>query len=183
MPRVYFLTGLSGAYDALEAHRDLSMALGWMVRRDAEQPAWWAKPTFKPAMDLFAGEQGLRVLYKNEQGEWASHFTTENFRGWVDDFIRLERLTDGARVILDQVFMYGYGSRRIIKELGEAEGFRALLDEFRERGILVGLYFHPYFVGVQEPFYREHPECFCQPKDPSVQIHVVRHRNAHSGLS
>lgn len=71
MPRVYFLTGLAGAYDALEVHRDLSMALGWMVRRDAAQPAWWAKPTFKPAMDLFAGKQGVRVLYKSEQGEWA----------------------------------------------------------------------------------------------------------------
>lgn len=69
MPRVYFLTGLAGAYDALELHRDLSMALGWMIRRDAVQPAWWARPTFKPAMDLFAGEHGLRVLYKNEQTE------------------------------------------------------------------------------------------------------------------
>jgi hypothetical protein len=170
MPRVYFLTGLAGAYDALEVHRDLSMALGWMVRRDSEQPDWWAQPTFKPAMDLFAGEQGLRVLYKNEQGEWASRFNSENFRKWVDAFIQRERLDNGARVILDQVFMYGYGSRRIIKELGGVEGFRAIIDEFRERGIRVGLYFHPYFVGMQEPFYKEHPECFCGPKDPSVQI-------------
>lgn len=171
MPRVYFLTGLVGAYDALEAHRDLSMALGWMVCRDGEPPAWWAQPTFKPAVDLFSGEQGLRVLYKNDTGEWASRFTAERFRTWVDAFVRRERLKEGARVILDQVFMYGYGSRRILRELGGAEGLRALIDGFRERGIRVGLYFHPFFVGVHEPFYREHPDCFCRPKDASVQIH------------
>lgn len=170
MPRVYFLTGLAGPYDALEAHRTLSAALGWMIRRGPGQPAWWARPTFKPSVDLFSGEQGTRALCREKDGSWTSHLTTGNLSGWVDAFLSREGLADGAKVILDQVFMYGYGSRRIIRELGGAEGFRALIDRFRERGVYVGLYFHPFFVGVNEPFYRERPECFCRPQDPSVRI-------------
>ena len=173
MPRVYFLTGLEGAYDALEPHRDLSRDLGWMVDRSGEHPRWWSWPTYKPCIDLqiqIYDKQQYQWLVKNEEGEWVSELTTQWLKEHTQRWLKECRLKQGTRVHLDQVFMYGYGSKRVIKELGEAGGLRKLVDEWRQQHIYLGPYFNPFFVGTNEPFYREHPECFCRPKDPSSRI-------------
>jgi hypothetical protein len=173
MPHVYFITGLKGAYDALEAHKNLSMKLGWMKERPEDHPKWWALPTYKPAIDLQIKlqDKGLHEWFnKNERGEWGSLLTTKWLKEHMDRWLKECRLKNGTRVLLDQIFMYGYGSKRIIKELGGVEGFRKLIDEWRKQKTYLGLYFHPFFVGKNEPFFKEHPECFCKPKDSSTKI-------------
>ena len=174
MPRVYFATGLEGAYDALEKHRDLSKSLGWMVDRLDDHPKWWSWPTYKPSIDhqiemQNRGQLGFR-FFEDKDGKQVSLLTTQWLVEQTDRWLKECRLTQGTRVHLDQMYMYGYGSKRILRELGGAEGFRSLIDEWRRRHIYVGPYFNPFVVGTDEPFYREHPECFCKPIDYSPRF-------------
>ncbi|NIA08083.1 MAG: hypothetical protein GWP14_10710, partial [Actinobacteria bacterium] len=150
MPRVYFLTGLEGNYDALPAHRDLSFALGWMVKHSAKSPEWWSSPTYKISIDLCSKQVDDRGVHKvdafsvDEKGRKRSFLTTEFVREHVRAWRQQCRLdTDPVRMHLDQNYFYGYGSRRVLKELGGVDGLRQFTDQLRSQGVYIGPYYNP----------------------------------------
>jgi hypothetical protein len=66
-----------------------------------------------------------------------------------------------------------YGDYRPAEVLGTEEKVRSAIDAWREKGMHVGYYIHPFLVNTKVKFYKEHPEAFCKPKDPDYLMNYA----------
>ena len=83
MPKVYFVTGLQGAYDVLDKHRTISEQLGLVKGKDpAAQPDWWSQPLFKYWDEMCRRHQkkfgDFVCMPRDEDGNEATELTTAN---------------------------------------------------------------------------------------------------------
>jgi len=170
-PRVYLVPGLADPYDTLDHHRIISKACGLMRSQRDEYPGWWANPIFKCADEVWRLNEKKWVLH-DDAGNYTTYLTTENWTRWIDRVEKYSGVEGKFNLMIDQLFYHGYGDRQVLSTLGGTEGFRRTIDQFRERGLRVGVYIHPYFLDpAYSDFPSKHPEAICKPKDPSVKQH------------
>ena len=176
-PTVYLHAGLDEPYALCDRHYDLSAALG-LTRREvrADHPDWWAHPYYKSYDDMLrtqAEEGGYEGHFKEVDGKLCCAISAERVRRWHAAVEAKTRLAGRVNMLFDQVYFYRYGDyRSVIDELGGAAGLRELIDGWRARGVRTGLYFHPFTVSKDTPFYRTHPEACLEPNRPGI---VYRH--------
>ena len=174
-PVVYLVTGLKGAYDVLDVHRRISRRLGWMVRKSGDHPGWWTRPCYKASVEY------IRRWQQSDRGiPWTEHddaikrrhmqvITAANLRGWayqVKDCLQIDEMN----VMFEQGIFRIYGDYTPVPTLGGTAGFRALVDEFRSRGIHVCHYIHPFMVNAKNDYFQTHPEALCQPLDRKTEL-------------
>lgn len=171
MPKVYFISGLSDAYDLLDKHRLMSEKMGLMRKKTSRHPKWWSYPRFLVWDELLRLQ---KVASKNnKKRRLSAELTTRNLKKWIKIVGQSIGVPRKMNFIMEQAYFYRYGSRSIIKELGGVKGLRRTIDELRKKGIHVGLYLHPFDVDKNENnFYKEHPEAFSRPKDKPVSLYL-----------
>ncbi|MFH0921762.1 MAG: hypothetical protein V1913_15545 [Fibrobacterota bacterium] len=168
--RVYFIPGLPDPYDALDQHRRISKACGLMRTKIAKHPKWWSYPTFKCGDEIFRVNNKQWIL-RDEDGNFSSFLTTDNWLRWIDHVAKYTRLEGNMNLQVDQLFFHGYGGRHVISTLGGQEGFRKTIDQLRDKGFRVGLYLHLYMIDpTATDFPAKHPDAICKPKDPSFKV-------------
>jgi hypothetical protein len=159
MPVVYFCPGLADGFDALDEHRLLSEKLGLMDLAPKTVPEWWKNPWFG-YYDEFERQLHGKVISRQSSNVMLL------LKGWLE---RTQELCAHREfnVNLEQGCYRLYGDYRPAPIMGTAEEVRAVTDAWRAEGVHVGHYIHPFVVNTKVPFYREHPEAFCRPKDPT----------------
>ncbi len=158
MPVIYFCPGLADGFDALDEHRILSEKLGLMDLEPKPHPEWWANPWYKywDEWERLRETGGIEAQPRNVIGK---------MQDWVK--ITQEKTAVGAlNLTMEQYCFRLYGDYRPSEVLGTEEQVRSAVDAWRAEGLHVGHYIHPFIVNSKVPFYQEHPEAFCQPKDP-----------------
>ncbi len=158
LPVVYFLPDLPSDLDALDAHRLLSEELGLMTLSKKAVPDWWLNPWYG-YWDEFERQVNAKTITPKSAN------VVELLRKWL----AVNQRTCG-RQAFNTSFEQGcyrlYGDYRPAPILGSPEKVRAEVDAWRGEGIHVGHYLHPFLVNTKVPFYREHPEAFCRPREP-----------------
>ncbi len=171
-PRVYFAPKLTGPYDVLDAHRDISQKSGMIRQKTFEQPSWWNQPLYKYWDEFFRRHKsrpgGFVNIPRDSSGREDTDLTTANLLDWtrtVSDSIGLR-----VNITLEQGAFLRYGEYIPTESLGGTAGLRATIDQLRRHGTHTALFFHLYHVDKQCAFYRQHPECFCQPKPEAPEL-------------
>jgi len=172
-PKIYFETGLSDPYQLCDRHYALSEQLGLTRGRvTADHPAWWGHPYYKSYDDQLRMEQeegGYVGHFKEVDGKQVSALTAERFKNWHAAVEEKTDLVGRVNTFFDQVYFARYGDyREINPELGGVDGFRAMIDEWRSRGVHTGLYFHLYTISKDSDFYKQHPEACLEPNSPDI---------------
>ena len=158
MPVVYFCPGLDDAFAVLDEHRELSEALGLMDLAPKTIPPWWTNPWFGYYDEM------QRCLH-NKTIQANSVSTIELMKTWVAKTRELLG-TRELNINMEQGCFRLYGDYRPAEIMGTPEEVRAVVDAWRRDGVHVGHYIHPFVVNTKIPFYHQHPEAFCQPKEP-----------------
>ena len=158
MPVIYFCPGLDDGFDALDAHRSLSEQLGLFNLERKTYPKWWDNPWYKYWDEMERQMNGGIITRESAS-------VIDMIRDWV----KIVQETCGITAIntsLEQGCYRMYGDYRPAEIMGAEEQVRAVIDAWREQGIHVGHYIHPFIVNTKVPFFQEHPEAFCTPRDP-----------------
>jgi len=168
-PRVYLIPGLADPYDALDQHRLISDACGLTNRNKGPHPEWWSYPSYKAWDEVFRLNKG--AILHDDEGNFTSYFTTENWLHWIDYVANYSGLKGRMNLQVDQIYVHGYGSKKVISTLGGNEGFRKTIDELRQRGMHTGCYIHLFQLDpAVTDFPKLHPEAICTPKDSSISF-------------
>ncbi len=158
MPAVYFCPGLADSLDTLEEHRMLSEKLGLMDLRPKRHPKWWANPWYK-YWDEWERLRHVGAITDQSTG------IIEMMKDWVR---KVQEKTDfrELNLTMEQYCFRLYGDYRPAEVLGTEDQVRKAIDSWHKEGLHIGHYIHPFLVNTKVKFYTEHPEAFCQPKDP-----------------
>jgi hypothetical protein len=172
MPRVYVVTGLHGAYDVLDAHREISDRMGLIRKKSAQHPAWWSQPVYKYWDELCRRHKEkygeFVALPLDQDGNEVTELTTENLLSWTNTVSESIRLT--VNIPLEQGTFLRYGDYMPTNSLGGVRGLRTTIDQLRERGTHTLLFFHLYHVDTGCAVYEEHPEYFCKPRPDAPNL-------------
>ena len=158
MPVVYFCPNLADPLDVVDEQRNLSEKLGLMDLEKKETPEWWTNPW-----------QGFGDEWYRHHHEGLITKEKGNILEFLSQWMEKTRETTGLHDLntnLEQGCFRLYGDYRPAENMGSESDQRARIDAWREDGIRAGLYIHPFLVNTKVPFYKEHPEAFCKPKDP-----------------
>ena len=160
MPVIYFCPNLADPLDLLDEHRNLSEKLGLVDLKPKQIPEWWTNPWQGFGDEWYRHHH--EGLITQEQG---------SILEFLSDWIETTRRTTGVHDFntnLEQGCFRLYGDYRPATNIGPdpEKAMRARVDSWRKDGIRAGLYIHPFLVNTKVPFYKEHPEAFCKPKDP-----------------
>ena len=158
MPVVYFCPGLDDGFDVLDEHRNLSEKLDLFDLQPQEYPDWWSNPWFGYYDEM------MRLMHEKVI-EPSNSNVINLLRDWVAKIKDLCRI-DKLNINMEQGCYRLYGDYRPAKIFGSPESVRAAIDNWRQQGVHVGHYIHPFLVNTKVPFYQEHPEAFCKPKAP-----------------
>jgi hypothetical protein len=161
MPVIYFCPGLADGFDALDAHRELSDALGLTDQKIVQHPAWWSNPIF-------------HYWDEWERQAHAGTITADSVHvlNTIKDWVKQVQKSTGNKswnIPFEQYCYVTYGDYRPAKNLGTNEEVRAALDAWRKEGIHVGHYYHPFLVNKNAEIFKQHPDIFCKPKDPTTR--------------
>ena len=158
MPVVYFCPNLADSADVLDEHRNLSVALGHMDLAPKQIPDWWSFP-WQGFADEWYRHHHDGLITKGEG----------NILEYLPQWIEKTRQTTGIHDLntnLEQGCFRLYGDYRPAENMSSEAEMRQTIDRWRTDGIRAGLYLHPFIVNTKVPFFKEHPDAFCQPKDP-----------------
>ncbi len=158
MPVVYFSPGLADGFDVLDEYRNISEKLGLFNLENKEYPKWWTNPWFGYYDEM------QRQLHSGLINQNSAN-VIELLDGWVEKTKELCGIKN-ININLEQGCYRLYGDYRPAEIFGTEQHVRNTVDSWREKGIHVGHYIHPFVVNTKIPFYAEHPEAFCKPKDP-----------------
>jgi hypothetical protein len=161
LPAIYFNPGLADGFDALDAHRELSDALGLTDLKRVDHPAWWSNPIFHE-WDEWERQANAGTITAN------STHVLKLIQDWVKT-VQDKTGNKAWNIPFEQYCYPTYGEYSAAKNLGTNEEVRAALDAWRTEGIHVGQYYHPFLVNKRAPLYQQHPDIFCKPKDPRTR--------------
>ena len=157
MPRVHLVFGLSEAEDVLTAHAELTRAMG-LYREHDDDPGWWGQPSWGLLDEMLTVDDPDKSDMSVQPPE-VRPLTPELIKKWAR---RVEEITGVGEflIVFDQVYFARYGEYEPIPPLGGTAGFRQLIQDLRDNGKRVGLYFNPSTVDIETPALRENPEWF-----------------------
>ena len=158
-PVLYFCPNLGDSLDVLDEHRTLSEKLGLMDLAPKSMPEWWTNP-WQGYYDEWERHRH-EGIFENPREDNVKHYLKE----WCEVTRKTTDIHD-LNVNFEQGCFRLYGDYRPAPNMGTEDDLRATLEEWRTDGIRAGLYIHPFIVNTKVPFHQEHPEAFCQPKDP-----------------
>jgi hypothetical protein len=161
LPAIYFNPGLADGFDALDAHRELSDALGLTDLKHADHPAWWSNPIFHE-WDEWERQANAGTLNAN------STHVLKLIQDWVKN-VQEKTGNKAWNIPFEQYCYPTYGDYTAAKTLGTNEEVRAAVEAWRKEGIHVGHYYHPFLINKRAPLYKQHPDIFCKPKDPKTR--------------
>jgi len=158
LPVVYFCPDLADGFDALDEYRLLSEELGLMKPAPKTIPEWWTNPWYG-YYDEFERQVHGGIINRESSNVMLL------LKAWLE---RTQELCaqQGFNTNMEQGCYRLYGDYRPAEIIGSVEEVRAVTDAWRTRGVHVGHYLHPFVVNTKVPFFKEHPEAFCKPKDP-----------------
>ncbi|MFH0962756.1 MAG: hypothetical protein V2A58_01945 [Planctomycetota bacterium] len=159
MPVVYFCPDLADPLDVLDEHRTLSEKLELVNLAHKSIPEWWTNPV-----------QGFGDEWYRHHHEKLITKEKGNILDYLPKWINKTRETTGIHDLntnLEQGCFRLYGDYRPAENMGPEADMRAKVDAWRADGIRAGFYIHPFIVNTKVPFFKEHPEAFCKPKDPN----------------
>ena len=162
MPVIYFCPGLADGYDILDEHKRVSEQLGLINLEKKEYPKWWTNPWFGYYDEM------ERLLNAGEIDKNSAN-VADQLDLWVSRTKELCQI-ENININLEQGCYRLYGDYRPADVMGTETAMRNKIDSWRSEGIRAGHYIHPFIVNTKVPFYREHPEAFCTPKDPDYKM-------------
>jgi len=162
-PIVYFESGFTEPYQLCQRHYALSESLG-LTRKNASEdhPDWWSHSYYKSYDDqlrMEKSEGGFAGHQKLVDGELHSVVTAERIKQWHGLIEEKTGLAGKINLFFDQIYFHHYGGYdKVNVDLGGVQGFRELIDNYRDRGVHTGLYFHPYTCSKDADFFKQHPQ-------------------------
>ena len=158
MPVIYFCPNLADDSAVIDEHRNLSEKLGLMNLEPKQTPEWHLNPWFGYYDEL--QRQLTNKLITSDSSN-----TMELLDQWTRK-VKEHCECDEININVEQGCFRLYGDYRPAEVMGDEKQVREIIDNWRKDGIRAGHYLHPFMVNTKIKFFQEHPEAFCQPKDP-----------------
>jgi len=163
-PVVHFIGPNDDPYHVLDAERNISEKRGLTRSKSSEHPAFWTAPGFKAFLEH---NRTTREHVTNDSADASSAptMTCDKLEAWIRN-VREDLALDEMFAIVEQGAYRYYGDYRPTDSMGGIGGFRSFVDRMREQKVHLCFYVHPYICNRKVDFYAQHPEAFCQPRNP-----------------